>query len=296
MAEGKIIRSISGFFDIETADGAEYRTRARGNLRKQGIKPIVGDNVEFDKNEGQLGYLNKVLERKNSLIRPPVANIDLGVVVTSCVEPDFSAILLDKILLNLEKNNINPIIYITKEDIASEKDLKRVVEILKQYENVYPVLHGIDMNALDKLNVFFKDKVSVFTGQTGAGKSTLLNKIKPTLNLETAEISQTLNRGRHTTRQVSLFKLEGGLIADTPGFSSIDLRDIELDELRLLYPEFVKYMDQCKYRGCTHINEPDCAVKKELEAHNISVIRYNNYNTIRKEITDRKPIYKKKGK
>lgn len=292
MSEGKIIRSISGYFDILNDEGV-YRTRARGNLRKKGIKPVVGDNVVFDDNGEQLGYLTEVLKRKNSLIRPPMANVDQAVIVTSCVEPNFSAILLDKIIINLEKNNIKPIIYLSKEDIAGEK-LNKVLNTIKDYEKIYDVIHSNDENKLDSLENLFKDKVTVFTGQTGAGKSTLLNLLVPELKLETAEISSTLNRGKHTTRQVSLYELFGGLIADTPGFSSIDLRNIEIDELPLLYPEFVKYMDECKFRGCTHINEPGCAVKRELEAENISVIRYNDYKTIRKEIADRKPIYKSK--
>lgn len=294
MPEGKIIRSISGYYDILNNDGI-FRTRARGNLRKKGIKPVVGDNVKFDDNKDQLGYLTEVLSRKNSLIRPPMANIDQAVVVTSCVEPDFSAILLDKILLNLEKNNITPIIYLSKEDIAGDK-LIRVENIIKDYENIYEVIHSESETKFADLEILFKDKVTVFTGQTGAGKSTLLNLLVPELKLATAEISSTLNRGKHTTRQVSLYELFDGLIADTPGFSSIDLRDIQIDELPLLYPEFVKYMGECKFRGCTHINEPGCEVKKQLEEENISIIRYNDYKTIRKEITDRKPIYKSKEK
>ncbi|MDO1605544.1 ribosome small subunit-dependent GTPase A [Lactobacillus sp. YT155] len=291
MPTGKIIRSISGFYDI-LSDEQVYRTRARGNFRKNKIKPIVGDNVEFDENPGQLGYLTKVLARKNSLIRPPIANVDQAIVVTSVVEPEFSAILLDKILLNLEQNSIKPIIYLSKEDIANQK-LERVVDIIKEYEKVYPVIYGSDED-LVQFEQIFKDQVTVFTGQTGAGKSTLLNKINPDLDLETAQISTTLNRGKHTTRQVSLFTFSGGLIADTPGFSAIDLRDIKLDELQFLYPEFVKYQDECKYRSCTHINEPNCAVKQALEEGNISIIRYNDYLTIRKELEKIKPNYNKK--
>lgn len=290
MTEGKIISSISGFYDI-LSDGKIYRTRARGNLRNKSIKPVVGDNVEFDDNKDQLGYLTKVLKRKNSLIRPPMTNVDQAIVVTSCVEPDFSAILLDKILLNLEKNKIKPIIYLSKEDIALDK-LNKVRDIIADYEKIYPVIYSSSVN-IDEFYNLFKNKVTVFTGQTGAGKSTLLNQINPDLNLATAEISATLNRGKHTTRQVNLFSFNDGLIADTPGFSSIDLRDIELEDMPLLYPEFVKYMSGCKFRGCTHINEPSCAIKDELEAGNISIIRYNDYKTIRKEIESRKPIYKR---
>ncbi|MGR3741658.1 ribosome small subunit-dependent GTPase A [Companilactobacillus sp. DQM5] len=290
MVEGKIISSISGFYDI-LKEGKVYRTRARGNFRNKSIKPVVGDNVEFDDNGDQLGYLTKVLDRKNFLIRPPVANIDQAIVVTSVVEPDFSAILLDKILLNLEKNSINPIIYISKEDIAGEK-LEKVVNIIKDYENIYPVIYGETIK-LEQFHKIFKNKVTIFTGQTGSGKSTLLNRINPDLKLETAEISSTLNRGKHTTRQVNLFSFNEGLVADTPGFSSIDLRDIQLEELQYLYPDFIKYQSECKFRGCTHINEPNCAVKNELENKNISIIRYNDYKTIRKELENRKKIYKR---
>ena len=279
--QGRIIKSISGFYDvIDSQSDQLVRTRARGNFRKRGIKPIVGDMVSYE-DGGDLGYIMELLPRTNSLVRPPIANVDQAIVVTSAIEPKFSSNLLDKILVNIEHNDIEPLIFLTKSDLITEEEYQQIRTALSGYKEAdYVIFDDKDSynpEQIKQLEDHFTDKVTVFTGQSGAGKSTLLNHINPSLDLATAAISQTLNRGKHTTRQVSLFEISGGLVADTPGFSSLELIDIDKDELPNLFPEFVKYSPECQFRGCRHVNEPGCMVKEKVDSGVIMKSRYDNY-------------------
>ncbi|MFH5810465.1 ribosome small subunit-dependent GTPase A [Companilactobacillus sp. FL22-1] len=292
---GRIIKSISGFYDVLDDESEQLiRTRARGNFRKRKIKPLVGDKVKYD-DTGDLGYILEILPRENSLVRPPISNIDQAIVVTSAAEPNFSSNLLDKILLNIEHNEIEPLIFLTKADLLNSEKYQALKEILAGYHRAgYQVFDDQDSyndHQVKALESTFKDKVTVFTGQSGAGKSTLLNHIDTELGLATAEISQTLNRGKHTTRQVSLFNIALGLVADTPGFSSLDLLEITPEELPNLFPEFVKYSVNCQFRGCRHINEPNCAVKEALAEGEIMKSRYDNYLYFLNEINSYKKRY-----
>ncbi|GEO58085.1 ribosome small subunit-dependent GTPase A [Companilactobacillus bobalius] len=292
---GRIIKSISGFYDVFDDESKEIiRTRARGNFRKRKIKPLVGDKVTFDAT-GDLGYILEILPRENSLVRPPIANIDQAIVVTSAAEPNFSSNLLDKILVNIEHNDIEPVIYLTKSDLLSDEQYQTLKKTLEGYHQAgYLVFDDRDSyndQQVAKLEATFAGKVTVFTGQSGAGKSTLLNHIDTELGLATAAISQTLNRGKHTTRQVSLFDIADGLVADTPGFSSIDLMNIAPEELPTLFPEFLEYSPECQFRGCRHVNEPNCKVKEELAEGNIMQSRYDNYLYFLNEINSYKKRY-----
>ena len=292
---GRIIKSISGFYDVLDDETDELiRTRARGNFRKRKIKPLVGDKVSFDAT-GDLGYILEILPRENSLVRPPIANVDQAIVVTSSAEPNFSSNLLDKILVNIEHNDIQPLIYLTKADLLSADQYMELKQTLEGYHEAgYQVFDDQDSyndQQIADLEATFSNKVTVFTGQSGAGKSTLLNHIDKELGLATAAISQTLNRGKHTTRQVSLFEIAGGLVADTPGFSSIDLMDISKEELPTLFPEFLRYSAECQFRGCNHVNEPGCKVKAELAEGRIMQSRYDNYLYFLNEINSYKKRY-----
>ncbi len=292
---GRIIKSISGFYDVLDDENDELiRTRARGNFRKRKIKPLVGDKVSFDAT-GDLGYILEILPRENSLVRPPIANIDQAIVVTSSAEPNFSSNLLDKILINIEHNDIEPLIYLTKADLLDAEKYAELKDILVGYRNAgYQVFDDQDSyndTQIANLEATFADKVTVFTGQSGAGKSTLLNHIDTELGLATAAISQTLNRGKHTTRQVSLFDISGGLVADTPGFSSIDLQSVTVEELPTLFPEFREYSAGCQFRGCRHVNEPNCKVKEALAEGEIMQSRYDNYLYFLNEINSYKKRY-----
>lgn len=297
MPEGQIRKALSGFYYVYY-QGETYQTRGRGNFRNRNLTPLVGDFVEFESGNKDEGVLKELLERRNELVRPPIANIDLGVVVTSAVEPDFSPQLLDRFLVTLENKNIKAIIYITKTDLINEKTYQDLKEYQMYYESLGYTVYLPEKNgqeaAVQQLCTHFADQLTVFMGQSGAGKSTLLNMISPELVLKTAEISTSLGRGKHTTRHVELIPLHGGLVADTPGFSAIDLAEIELEDLRELFPEFLKVQEQCRFRGCVHLKEPKCKVKELVEKGEITDYRYSNYKQFYEEISQRRPDYSKK--
>lgn len=291
--EGKIIKALSGFYYVENSSGL-CQTRGRGNFRKRKITPLVGDNVIFESSNQTDGYLMEILPRRNQLVRPTVANVDQGVVVTSLVEPNFSYNLLDRFLVTLEYELIEPIIYLTKVDLLENKTL--IEEIRRTYEKAgYLVIVATEnTDSLEAIKSTFNQHLTVFMGQSGAGKSTLLNRIVPGLALETASISESLGRGKHTTRHVELIEIAGGLVADTPGFSSIDFITIEAKELPKQFPEFLEVAHDCRFRECSHVNEPNCAVKAGVEKGQIALTRYENYLQFLGEIENRKPIYRKK--
>lgn len=283
---GRIIKSLAGFYYVE-ADGHVYQTRARGNFRKKGQTPYVGDWVEFSAEAHSEGYVLAIEERQNSLVRPPIVNIDQAVVIMSAKEPDFNANLLDRFLVLLEHKRIEPIIYVSKLDLL--KDQAELDQLRRVYQEIgYEVCYN-----LEELLPLLKDRVTVFMGQTGVGKSTLLNKIAPELALETGEISDSLGRGRHTTRAVSLYTVHGGKIADTPGFSSLDYEVTKSEDLNQAFRELARLTPQCKFRSCTHTHEPNCAVKQALEQGEIFQGRYENYLQLLSEIENRRETYKK---
>lgn len=295
MAKGQIRQSLSGYYDI-FSEGKTYRTRARGNFRKKGQTPLVGDYVEFKADNENEGYVLKILERKNQLVRPPVANVDCAIVVTACVEPDFSSNLLDRQLVMLSENEIVPILYFSKADLMDETTKERMLPVFGYYSKYYrTVVSEKDMADEELVSALLEEagNVLVVMGQTGAGKSTLLNRLDPKLKLETGEISKALSRGRHTTRKVSLMDVKGHLIADTPGFSSFELREIEKERLSSLFEDFNEYSPQCRFRGCLHLNEPDCAVKAAVLEGKILESRYENYKLFQKMIQEQKPRYKR---
>ena len=295
MAKGQIRQSLSGYYDI-FSEGKTYRTRARGNFRKKGQTPLVGDYVEFKADNENEGYVLKILERKNHLVRPPVANVDCAIVVTACIEPDFSSNLLDRQLVMLSENEIVPILYFSKADLMDETTKERMLPVFDYYSKYYrTVVSEKNMPDEELVSALLEEagNVLVVMGQTGAGKSPLLNRLDPKLKLETGEISKALSRGRHTTRKVSLMDVKGHLVADTPGFSSFELREIEKERLSSLFEDFNEYSPQCRFRGCLHLNEPDCAVKAAVLEGKILESRYENYKLFQKMIQEQKPRYKR---
>ena len=284
--QGRIIKSLAGFYYVES-DGVVYQTRARGNFRKKGQTPYVGDFVDFSAEDHSEGYILAIHDRKNSLVRPPIVNIDQAVVIMSAKEPDFNANLLDRFLVLLEHRAIEPIVYISKMDLLTSPD--EIAAIQKQYQEI-----GYQFcTSLDELLPLLTDKVTVFMGQTGVGKSTLLNKIAPDLKLETGEISDSLGRGRHTTRAISFYNVNGGKIADTPGFSSLDYEITNAEDLNKAFPELRRLSRLCKFRSCTHTHEPSCAVKDAVESGELWQSRYDNYLQFLSEIENRRETYKK---
>lgn len=287
--QGRIIKALAGFYYVES-EGQIYQTRARGNFRKKGHTPYVGDFVEFSAKENSEGYILDIYERKNSLVRPPIVNVDQAVVIMSAKEPDFNANLLDRFLVLLEQKDMDPIVYISKMDLLA--DLSEVEEFQKVYQKIgYPFVTNVEA-----LLPLLTGKITVFMGQTGVGKSTLLNKIAPELALETGEISDSLGRGRHTTRAVSFYDVHGGKIADTPGFSSLDYEVKEAEALTDCFPEISQASQRCKFRSCTHTHEPDCAVKEAVSSSTIFQSRYDNYLQFLSEIQNVRETYSKVSK
>lgn len=267
---GKIIKNISNDYTVSCNDKL-YVCKVRGKIRTLDIKPLVGDVVDFDEKNN---YILEIKERKNYLNRPPIANVDQAFVITSVKEPNFSSNLLDKLLNIIEFNNIEPIICFTKLDLLSDEERKKIDTYIKYYKKIgYKVLLNTE---LVKLNKLFKDKISVFTGQSGAGKSTLLNNLNKELNIKTNEISKALGRGKHTTRHTELLLISNGLVADTPGFSALDFKDMTKTDVRDNMIEFNEYRDLCEYKDCMHLNEENCEVKKQV-GKNILQSRYDNY-------------------
>lgn len=284
--QGRIVKSLAGFYYVES-EGKVFQTRARGNFRKKGQVPYVGDFVDFSAEDNSEGYILAIHERKNELVRPPIVNIDQAVVVMSAKEPDFNSNLLDRFLVLLENKHIKPIVYISKLDLLD--DLTEIEAISQKYKAI-----GYDFSlSLDQLLPHLTNKITVFMGQTGVGKSTLLNKISPELSLETATISDSLGRGRHTTRAVSFYDVNGGKIADTPGFSNLDYAIDNAEDLSEAFPEIRHFSHDCKFRSCSHRHEPQCAVKAAVEAGDIWQVRYDNFLQFLSEIENRRETFKK---
>lgn len=294
MKTGRIIRSLAGYYDLMLEDGTVERTRARGQFRKKGQKPLVGDWADFESENGE-GLIWALHPRENSLLRPPVANVDLAIVVTSVVEPAFSQNLLDRQLVALEAEQVKPVLYFSKLDLLSDDEQAAFRNKVSLYQSIgYPVIFAGD-DLKETFGPLLKDKVVVAMGQTGAGKSTLLNQLAPELKLEVGEVSQALSRGKHTTRQVSLIPVKEyeSLIADTPGFSSYEVFDFPAEELGNYFPEIREVAVNCRFRTCSHLNEPGCAVKEAVNLGSISAERYNSYELFYQIIKGKRPVYQK---
>lgn len=293
MAEGRIIKALSGFYYVK-ADEHIYQCRGRGLFRNKKITPLVGDFVTFDISNPNEGYIMEIKQRENELVRPPIANINQAIIVTSAVEPALSTVLLDQFLVLIEAKDIKPVIFITKVDLASDGERSKMISYQKEYQGIgYDVelLSTKEPVKLPDLDHYFTNNVTVFAGQSGVGKSSLLNVLNTSLLLKTAEISKSLGRGKHTTKHVELQQVHNGLVADTPGFSSLDLSSIDLEELADCFPEMRETRADCKFRGCMHNKEPKCAVKQAVEQGEITAYRYEHYLRFLKEIQSRKPRY-----
>lgn len=281
MQKGQIIKALAGFYYVKSQEQV-YQCRARGKFRKDSLKPLVGDYCEFSIENQTEGYILSLLPRKNSLIRPPICNVDQALLVFSAKEPDMNLLLLDRFLILIEHLQIQPIICISKMDLV---DSSLIYHQMKAYEDAgYQVLYvsSKQEQGIEAVKNIFKDKVTVVTGQSGVGKSSLLNALDIHLQIDTNEISKALGRGKHTTRHVELIEMYGGYVADTPGFSSLEL-NIEPVDLAISYHDFHEFSKQCKFRGCLHESEPHCAVKNAVEQGEISSQRYEHYLMFLKE-------------
>ena len=275
MNKGQVIKNISDTFTV-LLDDSIIECKCRGKMRMENKIPLVGDFVLIDENTKTI---EKILERQNEIIRPHVSNINEGIIVTSFKNPDFSTNLLDKLISELEINHIKPIICMTKRDLISEDEYKKIKLILDYYESLgYKVVYNTEINKIKKI---LENNTSVFMGQTGAGKSTLLNRLFKDLNLKTGEVSLALGRGRHTTRHVEIILKDKIKVLDTPGFSAFSFLNYTKQEVRDSFIEFNKY--PCIYNDCFHIKEIECNVKKAVNNNKILESRYENYKAFIKE-------------
>lgn len=284
MMTGIILKAVGGFYDV-FSDGRVIRCRARGKFRKDGVIPVVGDHVEINPGSNvQEGTIENILDRRNFLGRPAVANVDNLIVILAAASPEPDLLLTDKLLISAEYKGIQPIIVINKTDLA---DSARIEALVGEFRNTGYPCHAISAKHNLGLEALVKSikGITALAGQSGVGKSSVINRLCPKLQLETGDLSVKIQRGRHTTRHVELIILdEGGMIVDTPGFSQLDLNELQPEQLQEFYPDFKPFRDKCRFTGCMHLNEPDCAVKEAFAEGEISEGRYSRYARLAKDI------------
>lgn len=277
MYKGTIIKIISNQYTIDSSIG-QIVAVPRGKMRRED-KPVVGDLVEFEQIEDSY-RIASIFPRKNRLLRPAISNVDQALVVTSLKDPDYSDHLLNRLIFLISLANIKPAIVVTKMDLVDDKD--KFIEEFNKYEKAgYEVFYSYPGNNDDKLKELISNKISVLCGQSGAGKSSLLNRLDPTFQLRTQEISKALGRGKHTTRHCELHQVADGWVADTPGFSSLDFTRLDTDHLDEVILDFKPFIGQCRFKDCIHINEPDCAIKNAMNDKLINESIYEDYKQIK---------------
>ena len=293
--EGKVIKLLSGVYSVDTSDGI-YLCRAKGSFRKQGISPVPGDYVEVLVLPDHTGRIDKILPRRNYMIRPNVANVDALCYVSSFTQPTPFPFTIDKMLIIAKNQGIEPILVFNKIDLPDED---RVSELADLYSSLGYSVHRVSASngeGIDGLRADLINKTVIFAGNTGVGKSSILNKLYPDLELPTGEISEKLGRGRHTTRHIELYPANGGLIGDTPGFGALELDGYELERCDLAdyFPEFASYIDNCEFVNCMHFNERNCAVRDAVEEGKIDAGRYDSYRQIYQYLKEEETPWSKK--
>ena len=289
--QGKIIKGIAGFYYVYGEDGELYECKAKGIFRKDKQKPLVGDNVEItvldpDKKEGNLV---EIFPRKNSLIRPAVANVDQAFVIFAADKPRPNFMLLDRFLIMMEQEEVPAVICFNKKDLVSEKEARELYEVYKDCGYQVILSSTLEGEGTDETRKALEGKTTVVAGPSGVGKSSLTNLLQGEVQMETGEISKKLKRGRHTTRHSQVIPVgENTFLMDTPGFSSLYITGMEEHELKDYFPEFRKYEGKCRFQGCRHIHEPDCEVKAALQRGEISSIRYEDYLSLYEELKEKR--------
>ena len=285
--QGKIVKGISGFYYVHVVGTGIYECKAKGAFRNQKIKPLVGDNVEIVviDEEKKKGNVEEILPRKNELIRPAVSNIDMALVIFASAKPDPNFNLLDRFLCMMEYQHVPVTICFNKCDLVTEDEKKALEDIYKPagYEIIFTsAKQGVN---LDELKALLKGKTTTVAGPSGVGKSSLINELQDSVYMETGNISEKIERGKHTTRHSEIIPLgNDAYIMDTPGFSSMDMPGFEKEDLWTCYPEFLPHEPYCKFQGCSHISEPNCGVKDALAEGKISTVRYENYKLLYEEM------------
>lgn len=297
--QGKIIKGIAGFYYVHTPDGRVYECKAKGVFRKDNKKPLVGDDVELDvlDEEKLLGNISRLLPRRSELIRPAVANVDQALVIFSIVKPQPNFNLLDRFLIMMKQQGIPCIICFNKQDIDGEN-------LGREYESIYAACgcRTVSVSArrhkgIGQLETMLEGKTTTVAGPSGVGKSSLVNCLQSGTVMETGDISEKIERGRHTTRHSELIAVgDNTYILDTPGFSSLGMFDLEKEELASYYPEFTAYEKYCRFGGCSHISEPVCGIRDAVKEGRISSLRYENYCLLYEELKNKKKIYEHCGR
>lgn len=291
--KGVIVKAISGFYYVEVADKI-YECKARGVFRKESNTPLVGDLVVISIPDSGYPVIDEIKERKNFLVRPPVANIDTLIVVCSTVSPSPNYKVIDKMISTAVYNDITPVVVISKSDIKSGEEIYSIYNQAGIKTIIYSAKTG---EGLEKIYSLLPNKITAFIGNSGVGKSTLLNKLFPDFDLKTGEVSEKLGRGRHTTRTVELMKIKNGYVIDTPGFSTMQLEKYSITDktqLQYTFPEFDDYLGQCKFISCSHTCEKGCAILQKVEEGIIPKSRHNSYVEMYNEIKDIKEWERKK--
>lgn len=289
--QGKIIKGIAGFYYIYAEDGNIYECKAKGIFRKDNFKPLVGDNVEITvlNEEEKEGSVTSILPRRNSLIRPAVANVDQAFLIFAMENPKPNFLLLDRFLIMMKQQEIPAVICFNKKDVGEKKEMEKLYEIYTGCGYRVVLSSAYEGEGMDEIHEILKGKTTVVAGPSGVGKSSITNCMQGEVQMETGEISKKLKRGKHTTRHSQVIPVEKNtFLVDTPGFSSLYLTDMKEEELRDYFPEFVMYEPQCRFQGCMHIHEPGCAVKKALSEGKISQQRYDNYLALYEELKEKR--------
>lgn len=289
--QGKIIKGIAGFYYIYAEDGNVYECKAKGIFRKDNFKPLVGDNVEITvlNEEEKEGSVTSILPRRNSLIRPAVANVDQAFLIFAMENPKPNFLLLDRFLIMMKQQEIPAVICFNKKDVGEKEEMEKLYEIYTGCGYRVVLSSTYEGEGMDEIHEILKGKTTVVAGPSGVGKSSITNCMQGEVQMETGEISKKLKRGKHTTRHSQVIPVEKNtFLVDTPGFSSLYLIDMKEEELRDYFPEFVMYEPQCRFQGCMHIHEPGCAVKEALSEGKISQQRYDNYLALYEELKEKR--------
>ena len=289
--QGKIIRGIAGFYYVHVEEIGILECKAKGIFRNDKLKPLVGDNVDVDilDDVNMTGNITKILKRKNALIRPAVANVDQAVIIFAVSFPKPNLNLLDRFLLMMQTQDVSVSICFNKTDDAESNILDQLEDNYKNSGSSIYRTSAVTGEGIDELQKGLISKTTVFAGPSGVGKSSLMNRLFPDADIKTGEISDKIKRGKHTTRHSELYSLGNGIyVMDTPGFTSLRLPDIEKEEVKNYYREFDNYQGECRFLGCVHVSEPDCAIKSAVEEEEISRTRYENYRQFYEEIKQTK--------